>query len=121
MYSADQTQRLQKLSSAFLSSLKDQPPKKDQLESLRDVLRFHEYRYAILNDPLISDFEYDSLYKALEKVESEHPELVTPDSPTQRVASGLTKEFPNVQHLVPMLSLENSYNEDDLVDWDRKA
>ena len=121
MYSADQTQRLQKLTTALLSSVKQHPPEKRQLDELRDVLRFHEYRYAILSDPLISDFEYDSLYKALEKLESEHPELVTPDSPTQRVASGLTKEFPTVQHLVPMLSLENSYNEDDLVDWDRKA
>lgn len=91
------------------------------IEDLRDVLRFHEYRYAVLNDPLISDFEYDTLYKALEKLEAENPTLVTPDSPTQRVASGLTDEFPKVSHLVPMLSLENSYNEDDLVDWDRKA
>src|ERR1700753_1800752 len=121
MYSADQTQHLQKLTSDLLSTVKQHPPKKGQLEELRDALRFHEYRYAILNDPLISDFEYDTLYKALEKAEAEHPGLVTPDSPTQRVASGLTKEFPNVQHLVPMLSLENSYNADDLVDWDRKA
>jgi DNA ligase (NAD+) len=121
MYSADQTQDLQKLTSNLLSIVKQHPPEKKQLEELREVLRFHEYRYAILNDPLISDFEYDILYKALENAEAAHPELVTPDSPTQRVASGLTKEFPNVQHLVPMLSLENSYNEDDLVDWDRKA
>src|ERR1700753_591001 len=121
MYSADQTQHLQKLTATLLSSIKQRPPAKGELEQLRDVLRFHEYRYAILNDPLISDFEYDTLYKALEKAESEHPELATPDSPTQRVASGLTKEFLTVQHLVPMLSLENSYNEDDLVDWDRKA
>lgn len=121
MYSTDQTQLLQKLTSDLLSIVKQHPPEKRQLEELREVLRFHEYRYAILNDPLISDFEYDSLYKALEKVETEHPELVTPDSPTQRVASGLTAAFPNVQHLVPMLSLENSYNEEDLADWDRKA
>ncbi|HEV2355036.1 MAG TPA: NAD-dependent DNA ligase LigA, partial [Puia sp.] len=94
---------------------------KDRLEELRDVLRFHEYRYAILNDPLIADFEYDILYKALEKVEREYPEMVSADSPTQRVASQLTKEFPTVEHLVPMLSLENSYNEEDLLDWDRKA
>ncbi len=90
-------------------------------KSCEDVLRFHEYRYAVLNDPLVSDFEYDTLYKALEQLEHRHPELVTPDSPTQRVASALTKDFPTMQHLVPMLSLENSYNEDDLVDWDRKA
>jgi DNA ligase (NAD+) len=121
MYSPDQLQRLQELTSTLLSTAGQHPPHKGQLADLRDVLRFHEYRYAILNDPLISDFEYDTLYKALEKAESEHPELVTPDSPTQRVASGLTKEFPNVQHLVPMLSLENSYNEEDLIDWDRKA
>src|ERR1700743_3115601 len=121
MYSADQTQHLQKLTATLLSSIKQRPPAKGELEQLRDVLRFHEYRYAILNDPLISDFEYDTLYKALEKMEADHPGLVTPDSPTQRVASGLTKDFPNTPHLVPMLSLENSYNEDDLLDWDRKA
>jgi len=137
MYSPDQTHQLQKqttdllaLTSKSKSGLEEwlekgagRPAKKggDHLEQLRDVLRFHEYRYAILNDPLISDFEYDTLYKALETAEAGHPDLVTPDSPTQRVASGLTKEFPTVQHLVPMLSLENSYNEDDLLDWDRKA
>ena len=123
MYSADQTHRLQKLTTTLLAlasrSSLDEWVKK--LDELREVLRFHEYRYAILNDPLISDFEYDTLYKALEKTEAGHPGLVTPDSPTQRVASGLTKDFPTVQHLVPMLSLENSYNEDDLLDWDRKA
>ena len=85
------------------------------------MLRFHEYRYYILNDPLISDFEYDQLYKALEKIEAENPKLITADSPTQRVAKGLTKDFPTVQHLVPMLSLSNSYNTDDLIDFDRKA
>lgn len=121
MYSTDQTQHLQKLTTNLLSIVKQHPPAKGQLEELRDVLRFHEYRYAILNDPLIADYEYDILYKALEKEEAEHPELVTPDSPTQRVASGLTRDFPKMQHLVPMLSLENSYNEDDLLDWDRKA
>jgi DNA ligase (NAD+) len=92
-----------------------------QIEDLRDILRFHEHRYQILNDPLIADVEYDQLFKALEKLEKEHPESVRPDSPTQRVAVGLSKEFPTVTHLVPMLSLENSYNADDLLDWDRKA
>jgi DNA ligase (NAD+) len=121
MYSADQTLQLQRQTASLLALVKEKPAGKGRLEELRDVLRFHEYRYAILNDPLISDFEYDILYKALEKAEADHPELVTPDSPTQRVASGLTDEFPKVGHLVPMLSLENSYNEDDLIDWDRKA
>ena len=121
MYSAGQTQDLQNLTMSMQSALKKGALPAKDIEDLRDVLRFHEYRYAILNDPLISDFEYDLLYKALEKLEAENPGLVTPDSPTQRVASGLTDEFPKVSHLVPMLSLENSYNEDDLVDWDRKA
>src|SRR5258708_18859725 len=60
-------------------------PGNDRLDELREILRFHEYRYAILNDPLISDFEYDSLYKALEKIEARHPGLLTPDYPPQRV------------------------------------
>ena len=85
------------------------------------MLRFHEYRYYIMNEPLISDFEYDQLFKRLEKIEQTHPSLLSPDSPTQRVAKGLTKDFPTVQHLVPMLSLDNSYNETDLIDFDRKA
>jgi DNA ligase (NAD+) len=88
---------------------------------LRNALRFHEHRYYILNDTLISDYEYDQLYKALEKIEKENPSLITADSPTQRVATGLTKDFPAAFHLVPMLSLDNSYNNEDLVDFDRKA
>ena len=121
MYAPDQIQRMEKLTGELLSRTKTKSLDKDRLGELRDVLRFHEYRYAILNDPLIADFEYDILYKELEKLERENPELVSADSPTQRVANQLTKDFPTVEHLVPMLSLENSYNEDDLLDWDRKA
>ncbi len=91
------------------------------MDSLRESLRFHEYRYYILSDPLIADKEYDTLYAALEKLENDHPDLITPDSPTQRVAKGITANFPIVRHMVPMLSLENSYNADDLNDFDRKA
>ena len=118
MYSKDQTKKLQADTTSLIKK-KDIGAK--DLESLRDALRFHEYRYYILNDPLISDFEYDQLYKVLEKIESENPKLISADSPTQRVAKGLTKDFPTVQHLVPMLSLSNSYNTDDLIDFDRKA
>lgn len=92
-----------------------------QIAQLRDILKFHEHRYYVEDNPLISDGEYDILYKMLEKAEEEHPELITSDSPTQRVAKGLTSVFTTVQHLVPMLSLENSYNAEDLRDWDRKA
>jgi DNA ligase (NAD+) len=121
MYSQQQTLTLQNLSKSLLEQARKDSFKTEQVEKLRDVLRFHEYRYYILNDPLLSDFEYDTLYKLLQKMESEEPGLVSPDSPTQRVAKGLTKDFPTVQHLVPMLSLENSYNGEDLLDWDRKA
>lgn len=118
MYNREQTLRLQAKTrdclgqGSFTAS---------DLEGLREVLRFHEFRYYILNDPLISDKEYDQLFDALLKMEESHPELVTPDSPSQRVAKGLTAAFPTVQHMVPMLSLENSYDAEDLLDFDRKA
>ena len=119
IYSEAGSKELTKITSSLLSQLPK--IKEKDLLNLRNVLRFHEYRYYVLADPLISDFEYDQLYKALEQLEEEHPGMITPDSPTQRVATALTKEFPTVAHLVPMLSLENSYSDEDLVDWDRKA
>ncbi len=119
MHQGDTTKALQKQTQDFLQHAGNISLAK--IEDLRNVLRFHEYRYYVLNDPLIADGEYDLLYKQLEKLEEAHPEKITPDSPTQRVGKGLTREFPTVQHLVPMLSLENSYNADDLIDWDRKA
>lgn len=120
MYSPEQNRDWQARTQQLLADLKEgiQPA---QVDNLRGVLRFHEYRYYILNDPLISDYEYDQLYKSLEKIEQNDPLLITLDSPTQRVAKGLTKEFPTVQHLVPMLSLDNSYNAEDLLDFDRRA
>jgi DNA ligase (NAD+) len=121
MYSKEKTKQLQQLTNELVKMQKTGAIGKKETGPLRDVLRFHEHRYYILNDPLIADYEYDQLYKALEKIEEEHPSLKAADSPTQRVAKGLTKEFPTVQHLVPMLSLDNSYNSDDLTDFDRKA
>ncbi|MFZ9300339.1 MAG: NAD-dependent DNA ligase LigA [Chitinophagaceae bacterium] len=118
MFNSEETIRLQEASFRILSLASIE--EKD-IELLRDVLRFHEYRYYILSDPLISDKEYDVLFTALEKLEKNNPSLIVSDSPTQRVAKGLTTQFPVVQHLVPMLSLENSYNADDLRDFDRKA
>ena len=112
---------LQKRTESLLEKAKKKEMKPQQVDDLREVLRFHEYRYYIQNDPLISDFEYDTLYKSLEALEKENPDLITEDSPTQRVGKGLTKDFPSAQHLVPMLSLDNSYNSDDLVDFDMKA
>jgi len=92
-----------------------------EVESLREVLKFHEWKYYVQNDPVVSDFEYDQLFKKLEAMERSHPNLVTADSPTQRVASDLSPDFPSVAHTVPMLSLGNSYNADDLNDFDRQV
>jgi DNA ligase (NAD+) len=124
MYNNEQTIALQKKTAEWLinaNAANVSEIVKDNIEDLRNCLRFHEYRYYVQNDPLISDFEYDTLYKLLEKFEKENPAAITPDSPTQRVGKGLIKDFPKTQHLVPMLSLENSYNADDLLDFDRKA
>jgi DNA ligase (NAD+) len=121
MYTKEATKELQKLTNELVKKLPSGAVTLKEINNLKDVLRFHEYRYYILNDPLLADYEYDQLYKALEKIEQENPTLITADSPTQRVAKGLTKDFPTAQHLVPMLSLDNSYNSDDLIDFDRKA
>ena len=124
MYDKEQTKILQQQTTEWLASINAINSKEiiaANIESLRDILRFHEYRYYVQTDPLISDYEYDSLYKVLEKFEKEEPDFVTENSPTQRVGKGLVGNFPKVQHLVPMLSLENSYNAADLLDWDRKA
>lgn len=124
MYEKEQTKALQNKTAEWLLAVDkgiSQNITLEAIEDLRNVLRFHEYRYYVQNDPLISDSEYDSLYKLLEKTEKENPGFITADSPTQRVGKGLVSNFPKVQHLVPMLSLENSYNATDLLDWDRKA
>ena len=91
-----------------------------QVEELRAVIIYHEWKYAVLNDPVISDFEYDTLYKKLEALESSFPSLLTPDSPTQRVANDLTSDLESVAHLTPMLSLGNSYNAEDLISFDER-
>lgn len=91
------------------------------VRDLRDVIRYHDWRYYVLASPVVSDYEYDKLFKLLKYLEERFPDLVTPDSPTQRVASEITKTFPQVKHLTPMLSLDNSYNENDLREFDRRV
>jgi DNA ligase (NAD+) len=92
-----------------------------RIEELRDKIREHDYKYFVLYEPTISDAEYDKLIKELEKLEEENPDLITPDSPTQRVGKDLTKIFKPVQHIIPMLSLANTYNADELYDFDRRV
>ena len=90
-------------------------------EVLRRAIRYHEWRYYVQNDPVISDFEYDQLFKQLEALERQFPEIITPDSPTQRVGKDLVDNFVLVAHLTPMLSLDNSYDAADLNDFDESV
>ncbi|MFZ1789035.1 MAG: NAD-dependent DNA ligase LigA [Saprospiraceae bacterium] len=98
----------------------DHEPTVNDLDALRDILRYHEWKYYVENNPVISDFEYDVVFKKLQKIEHDHPQLITPDSPTQRVAQDIVSEFKTVAHIVPMLSLENSYNAEDLLEFDKQ-
>lgn len=84
-------------------------------------IQAHDYRYYVLDDPLIGDHEYDALYRELVELESAHPELVQPHSPTQRVGAGPRSELTTVTHEVPMMSLDNTYSEQDLTDFDRRV
>src|SRR5262250_1426740 len=93
----------------------------DRIEELRRQIRQHEYRYYVLDQPTISDYEFDQLMRELKKLEEEHPELITPDSPTQRVGGEPAKEFPTYTFSRPMLSLENAYSEEELRDWGRRV
>ena len=92
-----------------------------EIEELRELIREHDHRYYVLAEPAISDEEYDKLIKKLENLEADNPHLITPDSPTQRVGKDLTKNFNSVTHKIPMLSLANTYSEDELNDFDRKV
>ncbi len=91
------------------------------IQELIEVIRFHEWKYYVQNDPVISDYEYDMLYKKLKALEQANPQLLSADSPTQRVSSDLTSEFPTVPHIIPMLSLDNSYNLEDLEKFDTQV
>jgi len=91
------------------------------IESLRDKIRYHEHRYYVLDDPEITDAEFDRLLNQLKKVEAEHPELITPQSPTQRVGGKPREGFVKVPHSSPMLSLDNAYSEDELREWERRV
>jgi DNA ligase (NAD+) len=96
-------------------------PALQRIEQLRKELRAHDYRYYVLAQPTISDEEYDKLMRELQDLETRHPELLTPDSPSQRVGGQPTKEFRTVTHDVQMLSLQNTYSEDEIREFDRRV
>ncbi len=90
-------------------------------EELRRQINFHNYRYYVLDDPEVSDAEYDQLMQELRAIEADHPELQSPDSPTQRVGAGPAAQFAVVPHRVPMLSLANAFTPEALRAWHERA
>lgn len=112
------------LTEKMLKKLEDFIPEnetEDFCEELKTVINFHDHNYYVKTESVITDYDYDRLFKKLKQIEEENPNLITADSPTQRVAKGLNQEFPTVQHLLPMMSLENSYNLTDLEDFDTQV
>jgi DNA ligase (NAD+) len=92
-----------------------------RVRDLREQINYHNYRYYVLDDPEIPDSEYDRLLRELQELEAAHPELVTPDSPTQRVGAEPLKEFAEVRHKIPMLSLGNAFSDGELADFDERV
>ena len=92
-----------------------------RINKLRDAINDHNYRYYVLDAPVISDAEYDRLFRELQDLEKQHPELITPDSPTQRVGAKPAEGFAEVRHDIPMLSLENAFDEDEMRSFDRRV
>ncbi|MBS1773189.1 MAG: NAD-dependent DNA ligase LigA [Bacteroidetes bacterium] len=119
MYTAQDEQRLYQQAKTLLSA--DSSNLEETIQQLREVINYADWKYYVQSEPVLADFEYDTLFKKLTHLEGQYPEHVSADSPTQRVAKGLSERFPTVSHLVPMLSLDNTYNADDLLDWDRKC
>lgn len=119
MYSQDQEKYYFDQAKQFLAS--DAPENEASYELLKKIIKYADWKYYVQSNPLLADVEYDILFKQLIRFEQVHPQCIKNDSPTQRVAMGLSERFPSVAHLVPMLSLENTYNEQDILDWDKKC
>ncbi|HYS75615.1 MAG TPA: NAD-dependent DNA ligase LigA, partial [Burkholderiales bacterium] len=94
---------------------------RERAEALRRDIEAHSHRYYVLDAPTIPDSEYDRMFRELLELEAAHPDLVTPDSPTQRVGGAPLQEFPQVVHAVPMLSLNNAFSDEDVIGFDRRA
>jgi DNA ligase (NAD+) len=117
MYTAQDEKRLFQQAKDLLQL----QPTTAHIAQLREVINYADQRYYVADEPMLADVEYDQLFAALKKIELEHPELISIDSPTQRVASGISERLPTVAHLVPMLSLDNTYNAEDLRDWGKRC
>lgn len=126
MYNSTEQKQLFELSKQLLVKAEGKSvPNKDiataEVTDLHKVIFYHEWRYYVMDSPVIADYEYDHIFKYLEAIEAAYPDLVTPESPTQRVSSDLAEsDLPSVEHLTPMLSLGNSYNAEDLQEFDER-
>ncbi|MDO8705853.1 MAG: NAD-dependent DNA ligase LigA [Sulfuricaulis sp.] len=94
---------------------------RQRAEELRQEINHHNYRYYALDQPVISDAQYDKLLRELQAIESEHPELITPDSPTQRVGAAPLTEFGEVRHKIPMTSMDNAFDDNEAREWDQRV
>jgi DNA ligase (NAD+) len=124
MYSKEEQKQLNQLTKDFTEAASSQTEIRIDEKTagqLRDIIRYHDWRYYVLNEPVITDFDYDTLFTRLKRLEAKHPEFITEDSPTQRVARGLSEDMKPVSHLVSMLSLDNSYNTEDLYEFDKRV
>jgi len=92
-------------------------PLAERAESIRAAVRYHQHRYYVLDDPILSDAEFDALFRELQRLEAEHPELISPDSPTVRVGGLIAERFEKVRHPVPILSLANAFGPEDMYAW----
>ena len=117
MYSIEQEKEFLQLAKQFQTTEINE----NDLAIVRDIIEYADWKYYVQDNPVLADLEYDILFKKLKIFEEQNPIFITLSSPTQRVAKGLNTSFSSVAHLVPMLSLENSYNAEDLLDWDRKC
>ncbi|MCZ6683458.1 MAG: NAD-dependent DNA ligase LigA, partial [Planctomycetota bacterium] len=97
------------------------PEPAQQIADLREEIRKHDHHYWVESSPRVSDREYDKLFSRLKDLEKAHPDLITPDSPTQRVSETPISKFESVTHAVPMLSIDNTYNEDELREFDARV
>jgi DNA ligase (NAD+) len=119
MYTPQDEKRLYEQAKGLQKNHEGQPAY--VIPSLREVINYADWKYYVRSESVFSDSEYDALFKILKTLEEKYPEHITSDSPTQRIAKGLSERFPTVSHLVPMLSLDNTYNAEDLTDWDRRC
>ena len=124
MYSAEQQTIYNQQTNYFIKLIADEesiPANSLNVVELKQLINYHDWRYYVLSEPLITDYTYDLLFKKLQNLEHVNPELITSDSPTQRVALAITEDFKSVPHLASMLSLENSYGLGDIQEFNRKV